>query len=177
MQITNFTISPDRTELNIIITDAADVETLLLWTDSTYKNYNEAIDLSSFLTGSATEEIVLTLSDLELEYFDGIYFIEADDSSEVFNAITSDLTRYKECILDKIKIFTLCDDCLKKESIAVMNAQALLRSLEDAIEFGFINELITILKALKIYCSNTCKTCGEYKNIENVTYYSTNQDD
>jgi len=173
MQITTFKISQDRLSMNIIINDAATISSLKFWTKSTYKDYTKSINLTSKLTALATENITVTLAELGLSYFDGIYFIEAQDPNEISNAITGDLTRYKECILNKVVEYSICEDCLKDKSISLINAQSLLYALETGITQGFINEIVNITIALDKYCSNTCNTCGEYKNIVNNTYYST----
>lgn len=172
MQITNFKINSTRTAINLTIIDALNVSTLKLWTDKTYKDYNLAIDLTSKLTGIAIENITITLSDLNIAYFDGIYFIEAEDNIEISQAIDSDLTRYKECILNKLVEYSICDDCLKNNSISLINAQSLLIGVENAVEQGFINETFNLINSLNKYCSNDCDTCGTYNNIEDNNYYS-----
>ena len=174
MQITAFSISTDRTQINVTITDAATISALRFWTNVTYKDYSLAIDLSSKLTASATETITITLSDVNLSYFDGVYFLEAEDPDETSTAIVGDLTRYKECILNKLLEYQICDDCLQEESVSLSNAHALLTGLEDAIELGFINEILLIIDALNKYCSNDCITCGQRDNITDTNYYSSN---
>jgi hypothetical protein len=173
MQITTFQISQDRLSMSIIIEDAANATSLKFWTKSTYKDYALSIDLSAKLTGAITTTITATLADLGLSYFDGVYFIEAEDPDELSNAITGDLTRYKECILNKVLEYTICEDCLKKKSVSLINAQSLLYALETAITQGFINEVVNLTIALDKYCSNDCSSCLEYQNIINNTYYST----
>jgi hypothetical protein len=173
MQITTFQIAQNRLSMNIIINDAASVTSLKFWTKSTYKQYAQSIDLTSKLTGAATDNITVTLADLALTYFDGVYFLEAEDSDEISNSITGDLTRYKECILNKVLEYSVCEECLKDKSISLINAQSLLYSLETGITQGYINEIVNISNALDKYCSNTCQTCGEYQNIINNNYYST----
>jgi len=173
MKITLFAISTDRTKINLTITDAATVSSLKFWTDSTYKDYTKAIDLTSKLTASATENIELSLADLGLCYFDGVYFVEAEDPDEVSEAVTADLTRYEECILDKILNTIGCADCLQFQSQSIINAQTLLYSLQTAVNNSFIDEIVLIVTALNLYCSNQCKTCTEFKTIADNTYYNT----
>lgn len=168
MQITQFSINNARTQINLTITDAASVTSLTLFTEDTYKDYSTAVDLSSLLTGAATESISITLGAISEAYFDGIYIIEAQDPDEVKYALTSDLTRYKECILNKLVELSLCDSCLKKESSSLINAQGLLNGLEDAVEQGFIEEATNIVKALDKYCSNDCVSCGKYNNSDST---------
>lgn len=174
MQITSFSISADRTQMNVTITDAATLSSLKFWTNSTYKDFSLAIDLTSKLTASSTENITITLSDVDLSYFDGVYFLEAEDTDELSIAITSDLTKYKECIINKLAEYSVCDECLEKELNSLLNAHALLTSLEDAIEEGFINEIIIFITALNKFCSNQCLTCGQKNNIIDTNYYSSN---
>lgn len=172
MQITTFNINPNRTAINLTIVDAAGVNSLNLWTDKTYKNYNSVIDLSSKLNGSNIQDITIQLSDLNISYFDGIYFIEAESNDDISSSITADLTRYEECILNKVLEISICDDCLTKKSDATINSHVLLTSLQDAIEQGFTDEIFTLVKALNKYCSNECKSCGGYKNQPSGNYYS-----
>lgn len=172
MKISSLTISTDRTQINLTIIDAATVSSLRLWTDITYKDYSLAIDLSSKLNGSSTQNIIITLSDLSLSYFDGVYFVEAEDPDEVSIEVTADLTRYKECILTKVLQIAQCDDCLKVINTSIINSQVLLRSLEVAIDEGFIDEIMLTVEALNKFCSNNCKTCGEYNNVLDTNYYS-----
>lgn len=176
MQITQFKINNLRTEINLTISDAATVNTLLLFTNNTYKDYNQAIDLSSKLTGSTTENITITLADLNLPFFDGLYFVEVEDSDEISQAITSDLTRYKECIIEKISQLEICDDCSNKKAIATLNTHQVLISLEDAISQGFIEESFNFIKMLDKDCLNDCNSCGKYSNVVNNNYYSTPQE-
>lgn len=171
MEITSFAVSQDRTTLDLVINDAATVSVLRLWKTDTFKNYTEALDLTSYLTASATENISFTPANLGETYFDGVYFIEAIDPDEVALAIALDATRYKECIITDLLETTVCEDCLKENSTALLNAHILLRGLEDAVELLFIDEIINIVSALNKYCSDTCKSCGNYGNIITTAYY------
>src|SRR5210317_2221026 len=121
MEITSFSVSQDRTTLNLVISDAATITTLKLWTAETYKDYSLAIDLSAKLTASATENISITPADLGEPYFDGVYFIQAEDPDEVSEAITADTTRYKECVLNELLEMGVCDECLKTTSVKLLN--------------------------------------------------------
>lgn len=172
MEITLFTINNSRTELNLAISNATAATTLYLWTDKTYKDYSKAIDLSAKLNGIATQNIVITLNELKQKYFDGLYFVELSSSAELDSSFTGDLTRYKECILDKIVSLSMCDSCLNKESGAIINAQGLLTSLETAIELGFLDESFNIITALNKYCSNDCATCGAYSDVKDENYFN-----
>lgn len=171
MQITEFYINNDRTNLILTITDASTLTTLNLFTDETYKDYNEAIDLSSKLTGATVENITITLADIGESYFDGLYFIEAESPTEVYGALETDTTRYEECILNKIVALGICDECLKEHSTSLLNAQTALVGLKFASDSGFIEEAFNLIALLNKYCSNRCKTCGPYNNVIDNNYY------
>lgn len=174
MEITSLTISADRTTLDLVISDAASVSALRLWKTTTFKDYTLAKDLTASLTGSATENLSFTPSDLDEAYFDGVYFVEATQVGTASLAITADYTRWKECIITELIETTVCENCLEEESISLLNAHILLRGLEDAINIGFIDEIFNIVDALNTYCSDACKTCGDYGNIITDAYYEIN---
>lgn len=171
MKITLFEISQDKTQLNLTIIDAATVTSLKLWTDVTYKSATLAKNLNSKLTGTATQNITISLVDLGLNYFDGVYFIQAETTTEVSTKAVGELTRYKECILNKIVQIINSTTCLVTSDNAILNAQTLLYALETSISNSFIDEIFSIITVLKKYCSNDCKSCGDYKNVVDITYY------
>tara|TARA_R110000822_G_scaffold73853_1_gene177549 strand:- start:3824 stop:4327 length:504 start_codon:yes stop_codon:yes gene_type:complete len=165
MQITQFEINSTRTAMDVTITDAATVSTLYLFKAGTYKDFSLAVDLSALLTAAATETLSLTLANIGEAYFDGVYILTAEDPDEISNAITTDLTRYEECIVNKLSEIQLCDSCLKKQSISLSNSRMLLDGIKDAASVGFIEEACNIALALDKYCSNTCASCGAYSNV------------
>lgn len=172
MKISSLTISTDRTKIDLTITDAATVSSLTLWTDVTYKDYSLGINLSSKLNGTVTQNITITLANLALSYFDGVYFVEATDPDEISIEVVADLTRYKECILTKVLNIAQCDECLKVINTSILNLYVLLASLEIAVKEGFIDEIILTVEALNKFCSDNCKSCGDYKNTLDTNYYS-----
>lgn len=177
MNITNFKIKEDKTQLNLTITNASTITSLLLWKDDTYKDYAKAIDLTSKLTGSNTENIIITPSDLTERYFSGIYFIEASNNELVAFEFSYDLTRYKECIINKIRnlaAISNCDDCLKSQNIPVINAESIFRGLNYALESRYINEILQFTRALNKYCDDDCKGCGP--NLLDIKYHETGND-
>lgn len=166
MQITQFEISADKTQMDITITDAATVSVLRLWKNFDYQDFDLAIDLSGKLTGAATENLVVTLADINAVSFDGVYFLQAEDPDEVSVDVTAELTRYKECILEKVVTRNLGNPCLAENNIDTLNAHTSLFSLGYAIELNFVNEIIKNLSILQVYCSDECKSCGGYTNID-----------
>ena len=168
MTITLLEISNDRSQIELTLTDAATVTSLKLWTDKTFKNFNTAIDLSSKLTNAVTQYITITLGDLNIPFFDGIYFIEVEDPDEISLDYAYILDKYRECILDKVMYTTNDNECLKKGSLDLINAYMLLGSLNIALEDRYIDEILIIINALNVYCSNDCSSCGKYNNEESL---------
>tara|TARA_R110000796_G_scaffold236214_1_gene355451 strand:+ start:21018 stop:21566 length:549 start_codon:yes stop_codon:yes gene_type:complete len=172
MQITQFNI--DSNTLVLTITNASSAFLLRLWTDKTYKDFSKAIDLTAKLTGSATETITITLADLGETIIDGIYFIEVEDANEVSTAYTSNLIKYKECILDKIIKNIQCKSCLDYFDQDTINAHSLLIATEYSLELGYIEVALNNLKALNKYCSNACQSCGSFSNVIDIDLFSLN---
>jgi hypothetical protein len=172
MQITQFNI--DNNTLILTITNASNAFLLRLWTNKTYKDFSKAVDLTSKLTGSATETITISLADLGETVIDGIYFIEVEDANEVSTAYTYNLIKYKECILDKIIKNIQCKDCLDYFDKDTINSHSLLIATEYALELGYIEVALNNLKALSKYCSNTCKSCDSFNNVTDINLFSLN---
>jgi hypothetical protein len=165
MEITLFQVSEDKTTLDLTLQNAEMADTLHLWTNKTYKTEGLQIDLSDKLNGAASQSITITLEDLGLSEFDGIYFIDVIDDVETKCAIAEELTRYKECIVDKVSSYVGCDSCLETIYPEVLNALHSLITLEIAIELALPQEILNIVFALDKFCNNDCKGCGKYKNI------------
>ena len=172
MKITKFEISSDKSYINLQITDAENLEGFSLWTKDTYKNNSKAIDLSSKFTGAFEENIQIFPADISESYFDGAYFIEVWNDVSTSSDITSELSRYKECILAKIMNLSAKSNCLNEKDYSVINAQTLLVALEASVERDFIDEAMMIIKVLDRYCTNDCKSCHQYPEITDPNYYS-----
>ena len=165
MEISNLTFNNDKTEINLEVTDAADLRSIRLWKETTYKSFSKAIDLSAKITGSATENIVITLADLQESYFDGIYFVEVEDSDEASIEYVSELARWKECIVNRLTYLHKCDECLVEEDADLLNAASILRGLENAMQIRFVDQIIYFAEALNKYCDSNCATCGKFGNL------------
>lgn len=166
MKIDSVKIAPDSLSIILTLSDAANVTSLYSWTNETYKDYTKLVDLSAKLTGSTLQSITVTLAELNESYFDGVYFFEAQDDNEISIDYVSVLTKYRECIIDRLIAMKGCEDCLKEKDISIINAHSLLSSLEKALELRFIDEILVIIKMLDKYCSSKCNTCGNYNSIQ-----------
>jgi hypothetical protein len=165
MTITSFKVLADKTALELILTDASTATTLSLWTNKTYKTVGLETDLSDKLNGAASQTITITLADLDLSSFDGVYFIDVVSPTETICGIAAETTRYKECILNKRLEYVGEDNCLEYNYPSILNAQSLLLTLDLALEMKLPQEILTIVYALDKFCTEDCKGCGEYKNI------------
>ena len=169
MTISSFNISIDKTQLDLVMTDAADARVLRLWTDKTYKDFTVAIDLSSKLTGASIEYIEIALADIGIPYFDGIYFIEVEDANEIAQAMAWELTRYEECIVNRLGYLSVCNDCLVGEDDDLKNAFLFLEGLKTALENNLIDDIIWLNEVINKYCTNDCATCGKFSSLDDIT--------
>lgn len=177
MEIVTFQMNDSGSSIILELENAENATTLRFWNNYTYKDYDKVIDLSSLLTlGEASQTIEITASDINESYFNGIFFIQVESTTEIVQSLTSYLVKYKECILEKLAELGVCDDCLKTNSISLINSQSILTGIEYSVEQGFIEEAQLLILALDKYCSNDCKSCGKYENILNNNYYDYNTD-
>lgn len=174
MKILNFSPNIDSSALILTLDDAEQADSLLIWTDEEYKDYDMAIDLSYLLNGNKSQTIIITPDILNKSTTSGVFTAQVEDNTYLAEALTGVYLKYEECILNKLKEISLCDDCLQNESVPLMNSQTLLVGLKLAVKQGFIEEAKRIRKALEKYCSNDCMTCGKYPNILNNNYYDYN---
>ena len=165
VSISSFFINSSGTALTVNLDDTTTINSVYIFKPETYKDYEKAINLTPLYEGTSVSQLDIKLSEIGEPYFDGVYIIEIENSLGSDKAITYDLTRYNECILNKVLEFSICDDCLKKNSQSLINANMLIEALKISVDNGFLEEVVNITKALKTYCSNKCKTCGEHKHI------------
>lgn len=163
MNITSFKVSQDKTSLELALTSAAAATTLHLWTNKTYRVDELKIDLSAKLTGATNPVIYITPQDLGITSFDGVYFIELTDNVETLTAVTAELSKYKECVIEKVLAIKDCDSCMEIENPEVLNVQTALYTLELALSEKAYQEILTIVFMLDKFCTNDCRGCGDYK--------------
>ena len=162
--INTLQISSDRKTLTVdIITDSGAVFNIVnLWTEDTFKDSVKAIDLSSKLSGSNnTESFTITSSDLGIDVFDGLYFIEFGDDNDLLKlGSVAELTTYKKCLL-------YGEGCNSSEFNKLIYINAILNSLQSAIISGYNGEAIEFINTLKKFCT-TCSDCGNLNSILSI---------
>lgn len=171
-----------QTEIGSLITS------VMLWNESTFKDYTQAINLTYKLTQSSNQEsFIVTNTELNINSFDGIWFVEildnyipennCDEFTDPAIGITYNLLTYYKCLLNKFyeSQKNPCKDC--KNSLVddfVLSTGLMIDIIEKSIDAGFYFEAIDVLNKLKKICSITkckncqeieCKTCSQFKQL------------
>jgi len=156
---------------------------ILIWTSDTFQVLIDAIDVSSYIVGTdETENILIPASALSLIKLSGLFFIELTTDEVVepgdccpdINkrlAVVSNFIKYHECILNKLLKAEIdecglkcggCDDCEDCAS-KIVTTQMYLQGLYIAVQQGFYQEAIDIIKILDELCE-VCHSCPDYGN-------------
>lgn len=177
-------ISPDRTKIDVSISAASgdNITKFILWNEDTFKDYTQAIDLSSKLSGLTNNEVFsITASEANVASFDGLYFMEITSTNTVpldcstcqdpLLAVVADLSIYREVLLKKILKLNICstnifegDLCSDNAANNIININLLLEAILTSLQLGYYSDSLDLLKSLKklINVSN-CEDCGTYE--------------
>ena len=167
-----FAISSDRSKIDINIIGVESDDSIYLYRHTNYGDTSKAINLMDYFDDVDTIEASLTPQNFGQTYFDGMYILQIEElGQEIKTSIEYDFTKYEECLLNKTLNLSTCDSCLKNISSDLVNASALLESLQYAVKSGFLFESIEVINTLDKYCSNECKSCGNYANESYSEYY------
>ena len=174
-------IPSDRKTINISVETSVGntIDSAKLWTDSTFKDYTKAIDISNKLEGINNKEVFsIEIGDTnETDSFDGIYFIEftatnivsvgntcTDCDSLIVLGVVANLGYFQECLLENIlKVNYNTEDVLNSNEInKLINTNVLIDGLSIAIKFGYYSEAIDLLNGLRKICKDTsqCVSCN-----------------
>ncbi|HHY71190.1 MAG TPA: hypothetical protein GX519_06015 [Thermoanaerobacterales bacterium] len=159
--------------LELSTTPGNTITQLLFWKVGDFKDYTKAVDFSSklFMT-SETESVVIQASEISESYLSGLYFIEITSSEATDNlaiGTATNLYKYHESILNtlmKVKInqceIVTIDNCGTCAENALYS-QALLDTLQIAIQYGFYEEAVQITENLDDIL-DICHTCPVYED-------------
>ena len=174
-------IPSDRKTINVSVETSVGnaIDSVKLWTDSTFKDYTKAIDLSSKLQGINNKEVfTIEIGDTaETDAFDGIYFIEftatnvvsvgntcTNNNDFISLGVVANLGYFQECLLENIlKVNYNTEDVLNSNEInKLVNTKVLIDGLTTSIKFGYYAEAIDLLNGLRKICKNTsqCISCN-----------------
>lgn len=149
------------------------ISKVLFYTNETYGDSTKAVDLTSLLSQtSEIEDFVITLSDVNLEAFAGVFFLEFTSTNNIVEAcdstpmletgVVSNLTKYHLCILDLIKSIQIenCEiiipnDC-EGNPLNLCLIETLLEGLYTAIECLEFQLSSDISKNLDSLCQDPC---------------------
>lgn len=168
-------IPSDRKTIDVEVTTdiGSTFSTVKLWTEDTYKESTKEIDLTSkLLKSSNTESFTIDAEDLDIKQFDGLYFIEFEDSNSLLQlSAVAELTTYKKCLLDNtLKILSSNTNVLKGEGCnnsdfnKLIYIHTILNALQASVISGYYGEAIDLFNILKKFCKN-CSTCGNLNSI------------
>lgn len=152
---------------------------VLLWTDCTYKNEDQAIDLSSKLESLTNRETFDIFPEDINQNIEGLFFLEftvaassldvCPSGEETVLGVVANLLKYYDCILNKVLEIEI-DKCSFSEpgecSESVLYLNLLLDSICNSLTFGFYEEAIKFFKDLKKSLCG-CISCGNV--IDNIT--------
>lgn len=146
--IQTYSISNDLSEITLRLEmETGDyINRALLWTEKTYKNPSESIDILSFLKGDTNvEEVTIKARNIGgISVFDGIYFIELESEDDhAVIAAASDFTQYYKVAAQLLATLDMsclsCNSDFQNALLLDLYIQATINSLllgryQDAIE-------------------------------------------
>ncbi len=176
--VNNININNTGSNLNINVSTGSNyiITSVNLWTENTFKNYSLAKNLNYKLEQLNNTEIFnISASEIGLDNYNGIYFIEiisneppSDECDTCLNptlAIVTNLNQYYKCMTElileadlcNINLFSkeVCDDNLINKAMTI---SLLIDGINQCLEIGEFIEAIEMLKNLKKLC-NKCKNC------------------
>jgi len=161
--VSTFMVSNDRDEITLnMSTETGQVFTAItLWTEATYKNPSDGVDLSSLIVGtSETEAITITAADAGVSSFEGIYFAEitSDEPGTVIVA-TAPLRKYYTVMAYLLaNVDISCLNCNSNFQNALL-LDLYIQSMKNSLLLGRFQDAITFLDRVNLYTSTACDAC------------------
>lgn len=170
INVTKFLVATDLAsiELDVNVTIGETVTELLLWTDETYKDPAQAIDLSSLLAGAdETESLTISATDAGLTSFTGIYFAQITTSEpEALMTATFNLTQYYVVQAQLVANIDLsCLACNGNFQNALL-FDLYLEATKNSLLLGRFQDAITYLNNLIITIETSdCDACDDIEAV------------
>jgi hypothetical protein len=164
--ITKLEITNDLTTLNldIAVDNGQVVTSLSLWNEDTFKDVDNAVDLTSFLSGATnTESLTFAHTDIGTTLLSGLYFIEikSDDAGDK-DAVVSVINLNQFYGVVVALLFTVNTSCLNCNS-NLQNALLLdmyMEGIGRALQVGRFQDAIIFLDKINIITvSVDCTNC------------------
>lgn len=186
--INNFTVNNDGTKLlvNVSTEEGETITSALVWSDYTYKDYDNAVNVSSLLSGTTNQEVFeIEASTLGVSELQGIYFIEfqttstsTEDCPECDNSlgVAASFLCFKECLLTKVLEYSVCNNfdsnnaCGSNLKCDIINIYMLLTQTMQSLEFGYYGTALDLLNKLRklCNCNEGCTECGGCSECDNL---------
>tara|TARA_R110000796_G_scaffold202062_1_gene318323 strand:+ start:6939 stop:7535 length:597 start_codon:yes stop_codon:yes gene_type:complete len=172
--ISLFKVDPDGKNMSLTVQPASgsNLTELLMWTQDTYKNYNNAIDLTNLLnlTVTGSQTISISTSDISEDYLSGIYFIELTDNSTPSSdcstcsntelGVATDFSRFSYCLAEYlVDINYNCANCDNNLSTA-LTMKMYIDGLRDSLQLGNFTTAISFFENMDRFCSGSCVECS-----------------
>ena len=170
--ISLFKVDQDGQNLTLTIQAAAGAQltSLLLWTQSTYKDYSSAVNFTSLLNGASSQTIIISTSLLGENFLSGIYFIEVTDDSTPSSScstctntelgVATDFSRFSYCLANYLaEVDMNCANCDNNLSTA-LTMKMYIDGVRDSLQLGNFTTAISFWAQLNRFCSGSCTECG-----------------
>lgn len=192
--INNFAISNDGTTIDVHVeTDEGYIiEELNFWTDATFQDYGQVIELPDLLSSTTNVEIFsIAATDVGLtSFFDGIFFVEFISSGQTSSTpcdnctnpigVATKLISAKICLLEKVLALDVCSDCNKGcdcvDMCDIITLDNYIDAMSIALQYGFYSEAIELLTSIRVLCGE-CAECLDLDSFSVNTglgYYTLN---
>lgn len=182
--INDLSISNDKTKLNVNVETnfGANIVSAVLWNHNTFKDYSKAIDISFKLEQINNREVfILTNEDININEFDGIYFIEftsnyndeegCSNCQNTVIGIAANLNNFKKYLLNEVLNLEICDNCPQNNDLDnVINIHLILKTISLSLSIGYYDEAIFLYNKLKklIGPKVDCRSCNNLRTPEYI---------
>ncbi len=173
--INNLSINNEKTQLSVDVETnvGSNITRILLWNESTFKDYSQAIDISFKLEQINNKEVfILDSSEININLFEGIYFLEFTSDYENENdciecqntviGVAANLNNINKYLLDLILSLEKCNNCPNEDSSDdIMNIHLTSKGITLALTLGYYEEAMFLYKKLKklIGPKLDCRSC------------------
>lgn len=169
--LNDLSINNDNNKIfvNVQTSITFNITSVILWTDKTFKDYNQAKDLSFKLQQINNKEVFsIDASEIGLQDFSGIYFLEFQTNApneECSNCpnpllgIVYNLTAHYNCITNLLLKLDNCINCNHSfinnpDSEKAMTIDLIIKSIDYSLQIGNYNDAILMLPKLDKLCKS-----------------------
>lgn len=178
--IHNFQILNNGTQIGIDVEteEGYTIDSILLWTESTFKDYTSAVNLNQYLSQTDNREsLILNTSQIGIPTIQNIAFIEVtstepsgDDCSSCSNTVLSvayELSQFYKCLINSLLSIQNnkckdCDNLENKDFKMSILIDLLINTTIKSIDVGYFEYAISLIKELRTLCSfSKCDDCDK----------------